>query len=260
MKDKFWDSYRNYLLLLLILLIAYLPLSSFLFALKNDAFTDNFPDKFFFSAALHSGKLPLWNPYMNFGFPIYADLGFAFYNPITWLFGIIGYNAFTFTVEVLVYLYLAGINMYLLCKYLSFENRVCLTVAAMFMCSGFFVGNLQHINFLTATAFVPLVVKYLLSSLSNPCFKNSFFLALAFFFVVVGGHPAIPIATVYFMLFIVLAFLASNAYPTISRTKKVVYILFAALVFSSPYASPFFIVTLIFFLFILARQLFHQKN
>ncbi len=230
MKDKFLGSYRNYLLLLLILLIAYLPLSSFLFALKNDAFTDNFPDKFFFSSALHSGHLPLWNPYMNFGFPIYADFGFAFYNPITWLFGIIGYNAFTFTIEVLLYIYLAGVNMYLLCKYLSFQNRVCLAVASMFMCSGFFVGNLQHINFLTATAFVPLVVKYLLSSLSNPSLKNSFYLAIAFFFVIMGGHPAIPIATVYFMLFITVSFLINHSDFIL---KRIGYLILAAVIFLS---------------------------
>jgi hypothetical protein len=79
----------TYLLLFLFLFIAYLPLSSFLFALKNDALTTNFPNKYFFSASLHAGYLPLWNPYINFGLPLYADPGFAFWNPMTWVFGLI---------------------------------------------------------------------------------------------------------------------------------------------------------------------------
>ena len=71
-------SLKPYLWLLAILLLAYLPLSTCYFGMKNDAFSDNFPNKYFLSEALHSGMLPLWNPYMNFGFPVYADVGFAF--------------------------------------------------------------------------------------------------------------------------------------------------------------------------------------
>src|ERR1700682_5347010 len=101
-----------YLLLLIFLVIAYLPLSSFLFALKNDALTTNFPQKYFFSAALHNGYLPLWNPYVNFGLPLYADPGFAFWNPITWIFGWIGYTVPMLSVEVLFYIWIGGIAAY----------------------------------------------------------------------------------------------------------------------------------------------------
>src|SRR5215475_909698 len=103
---------QSYLLVLLFLLVAYLPLSSFLFALKNDALTVNFPNKYFFSASLHSGYLPIWNPYINFGLPLYADPGFAFWNPLTWIFGLIGYSIPMLSVEILVYIWLAGIFMF----------------------------------------------------------------------------------------------------------------------------------------------------
>jgi hypothetical protein len=69
---------KPYLLLLLILLIAYLPLTTFYFGMKNDAFSDNCLNNFFLSESLHAGMMPLWNPCMNFGFPVYADPGFAF--------------------------------------------------------------------------------------------------------------------------------------------------------------------------------------
>jgi hypothetical protein len=92
--------------------------------MKNDAFSDNFPNKFFLSEAIHSGMLPLWNPYMNFGFPVYADPGFAFWNPITWVFALIGYSAYTLTVEVLCYIYIAGICMFALCRYLKLNAGI----------------------------------------------------------------------------------------------------------------------------------------
>ncbi len=102
----------NYLLLGLFLCIAFLPLSYFLFALKNDALTANFPNKYFFSAALHAGYWPLWNPYFNFGLQLYADPGFAFWHPLTWLFGLIGYNVYVMTIETLTCIWLGGIFMY----------------------------------------------------------------------------------------------------------------------------------------------------
>ena len=192
------------LLLLGILLIAYLPVSSFLFSLKNDAFTDNFPNKYFLSEAIKAGIVPLWNPYLNFGYPIYADFGFAYYNPITWVFGVIGYNAYFFTIEVLIYIYISGLSMFTLCKSLFKSSSIALSCGAMFMCSGFFIGNLQHINFLTGAALLPLVVHFFIKLFQNPLLKNCLSFTLASFLLIACGHPAIPIGTFYF-LFILLA-------------------------------------------------------
>jgi len=191
---------KPYLLLLLILLIAYLQLSTFYFGIKNDAFSNNSLNKFFLSEALHAGMMPLWNPYMNFGFPVYADPGFAFWNPITWLFAFAGYSAYTLTVEVLLYIYLAGIFMFRLGRFLKFTPTTSLTVAVMYMCSGFFVGCLQYINFLTSAAFIPLLVQAYLQCFQKASYKNSFFLAISGYFIFVGGHPAIPFATLYFLI------------------------------------------------------------
>lgn len=190
------------------MLIAYAPLSTLHFAMKNDAFSDNFPDKFFLSQALHAGIFPLWNPYMNFGFPIYADPGFAFWNPITWLFAAIGYSACTLTIEVLLYIYLAGIFMFRLGKWLQFSLPVAFAVACMYMCSGFFIGSIQYINFITAAAFLPLLIQCFLQLVFKPDLYNAVLLTISFAFVASGGHPAIPIAAIYMLaiLFISLFF------------------------------------------------------
>ncbi len=220
---------KPYVILLVILLIAYLPVSTFYFGMKNDAFSDNFPNKFFLSEALHTGHLPLWNPYMNFGFPIYADMGFAFYNPITWLFGLIGYNAYTLTIEVLLYIYLGGVFMYRLGRYLQFNSDVCIAIAAMYMCSGFYTGSLQYINFLTAAGFLPLVMQTFLRLINNPGIKASFVFAVACYFVFAGGHPAIPVALLYFLFAIlILLFGFNRAYR--QNSKNILVFLFAAVV------------------------------
>jgi len=192
----------TYLLLLLFLFIAYLPLSSFHFALKNDALTTNFPNKYFFTASLHAGYLPLWNPYINFGLPLYADPGFAFWNPLTWLFGLIGYSIPMLSVEILFYIWLAGIASFELGIWLGHSRRVSFCMGAMYMCCGFFIGNLQHTNFLTSAAFLPFVIKTWLDLHKSFTVRKFFFCLMSIYMLATGGHPAIPIACIYFLLLV----------------------------------------------------------
>ncbi len=212
-------KFKPYLLLFIVLLLAYLPLTTLHFGMKNDAFSDNFPDKYFLSQALHSGIFPLWNPYMNFGFPIYADPGFAFWNPITWLFAIIGYSAYTLTIELLLYIYLAGIFMFQLGKWLQFSLPVAFAVACMYMCSGFFVGSIQYINFITAAAFLPLLIQSFLQLVFHPKLYTAALFTLSFTLVAIGGHPAIPFGTVYMLvvLFISIFFLQRYQFKNLKR-------------------------------------------
>src|ERR1700704_1004848 len=116
---------KTILFFTLVLIIAFLPVSSFLFFLKNDAFNGYFPPKFFMSESLHAGHLPLWNPYINYGIPQYGDMSSGYWNPLTWLIaGTVGYNAYTFTIEVLAYLFIGGIGVYKLCRYFNLQNKV----------------------------------------------------------------------------------------------------------------------------------------
>lgn len=197
---KQWTSHTALppVALLFVCLLSYLPLSSFLFALKNDAFLYNFPNKAFFSEALHAGYLPVWNAYLNYGFPLYADPGFAWWQPLTWVFGAIGYDVYTLTLEVLFYIYLSGLGMYWLGKKLGLCSAAAFALGCMFMCSGFFIGNLQHINFLTSAAFLPWLTGTWLRYQQQPSAKHLLCCALCVYFLCAGGHPAIPIATLYF--------------------------------------------------------------
>ena len=132
-----------------IMFVAYLPISSFMFFLKNDAFGGYFPSKFFISEALHSNDFPWWNPYINFGLPQYGDMNSGFYSPFTWIFAaFFTYNAYTFTAELLLYLILAGIGMYQLCRSFKFTKTVSYIAGFSFMCSGYMVGHLQHFNWI----------------------------------------------------------------------------------------------------------------
>src|SRR5688572_181686 len=96
------NGVKTLLLFIGVLVIAYLPVTSFLYFIKNDAFNGYFPPRFFMSESLQAGYLPLWNPYINYGIPQYADMSGGFWNPLTWIIAVTtGYNAYIFTIEIL---------------------------------------------------------------------------------------------------------------------------------------------------------------
>ncbi|MBL0357939.1 MAG: hypothetical protein IPP72_14145 [Chitinophagaceae bacterium] len=190
---------KTFLFFILVLFIAYLPVSSFLFFLKNDAFTGYFPPKFFMSESIHAGHLPLWNPYINFGIPQYGDMSSGYWSPVTWLIAsTVGYNAYTFTLEVLLYILIGGIGMYQLTSYLQLHKQVCMMAAIAFMCCGYNAGHLQHFNWLSGAAFLPWCFWSYGLLLNNTSFKNSVRTALVFYLLVASAHPGISISAFYF--------------------------------------------------------------
>ncbi|MDB5277678.1 MAG: hypothetical protein JWR61_2633 [Ferruginibacter sp.] len=216
-----WASLKKILFFFIILLIAFLPISSFLFFLKNDAFAGYFPPKFFMSESIHAGHLPLWNPYINFGFPQYGDMSGGFWSPITWIIAsTAGYNAYTLTLEVLFYILLGGIGMYKLTGFWNMDKRVREIAGVAFMCSGYIVGHLQHFNWISGAAFLPWCLWSYLSLLKQFS-KNRFVLTvLLFYFLVSSAHPGIIISAIYFFS-AVLVFYIINKRENINRTQQI---------------------------------------
>lgn len=203
--------FKTILFFALVLFIAYLPISSFLFFLKNDTFTGYFPPKFFMSESIHAGYLPLWNPFINYGIPQYGDMSSGYWSPITWLIAsTVGYNAYTFTMEVMLYLLLGGMGMFQLSKMLALDKAVCIIAAVAFMCGGYNVAHLQHFNWLSGAAFLPWCFCSYHALLFLPTFKNLVKAVLFFYLLISSAHPGISISAFYFFLAYLLFFLLAN--------------------------------------------------
>ncbi len=207
-----------------VLLLAFLPISSFLFFIKNDAFVGYFPPKFFMSESIHAGYLPLWNPYINFGFPQYGDMSGGYWSPITWLIAsTVGYNAYSFTIEVLCYLLFGGIGMYQLTGIWQLDRSVRIIAGLAFMCCGYNVGHLQHFNWLSGAAFLPWCFWSYLLVLNRYTLKHILTCVLLFYMLISSAHPGIIIASFYFFTAILVFFLTKkgNSMPLKSRIKQV---------------------------------------
>jgi hypothetical protein len=206
-------KYCDYVLLATFVLINYFPIAFFVASLKNDATQINLPVKLYFSEWLRKGVVPLWNPYLHGGFPVYADPGFAFWNPITWIFSLIGYNAYTFQWETIVYIFIGTVGFYKLGKFFNCGREGSLLMGCLYSASGFVVGSLEFTNYLTAGAFFPFCMLFISATISQQNSINAWYLAVSAFFLVNAGHPAIPVGAFYF--------LACYAGVFIIREKKI---------------------------------------
>lgn len=153
------------------------------------------------SESLSSGYLPLWNPYINFGLPQYGDMSSGFWSPITWLVALtVGYNAYSFTIELLLYILTAGIGMYLLCRYYGMIKHVCMIAGMAYMCCGYMIGHLQHFNWLSGAAFLPFCICSYHKLQTDFSIKNLLAASLLFYLLVSSAHPGITIGALYFFL------------------------------------------------------------
>lgn len=192
-EKQFW------LLCFLFVIVAYLPVTSFQFAVKNDFFTAYFPLKKFLSTSIQAGHFPLWNPFLNYGFPIYGDMSEAWWNPVTWFIAAVpGYNVWTFTLELVAYLFLAFGGMYTLTGRWIVQMEWRIMAAASYAASGFMVGHLQHINWISAAALLPFCLHYLFSFIHDGRKYNFFLAALCIVFFVTAAHPGLIIGALVY--------------------------------------------------------------
>jgi len=184
------------------------------------------------SESLHAGFLPLWNPYINFGIPQYGDMSGGYWSPVTWLIAAtVGYNAYTLTLEVLLYILLGGIGMYQLTGIWKLNSSVRIIAATAFMCCGYNVGHLQHFNWLSGAAFLPWCFWSYLLLLKTFSVKNTVRAVLLFYLLVSSAHPGITIGSFYFFLGVLIYYTLSNEsnLPLQLRFKKLTILHFTFL-------------------------------
>jgi hypothetical protein len=194
--------YKSYLLLLIIALLAYWPLTFGVFSVKNDAIHYFLPYRFQISETLRNGEWPLWNPYIYLGYPVQGDMQSGAWNPIVWIFSLISrYDLTLFHFENLLYIFLGGVGMYKLTNRQVEHSGTAFLIAVSYMLSGFMLGG-QLINWLAAAAFFPFVIYYYLETIHRRSYKYSIKTGIAFYLLFTSGYPSFVIITGYILLFL----------------------------------------------------------
>lgn len=181
-------------------------------------FLGYYPPKFLTGEVIHNGNLPLWNPYISFGIPFYGDMNGGFWSPITWLIAsTTGYNVYILTIEVMFYLWIGGLGMFYVVGHWVNNNYIRLIAAVSFMCCGFNVGHLQHLNWISGAAFLPWCLWSIIKLNKSFSPKNYLLCAVLFYFLISSAHPGIIICSIYFFAGLFIAYLI-KAYRS-NKTK-----------------------------------------
>lgn len=194
---------RNpYLFLFFFSLLVFAPIWFHLFSIKNDLLTGYFPVRFFFSESLKDGSIPWWNPYVNFGIPQHADLSGGFWNPVTWFISLTGgYNIYSINLEALFYVFVGGTGMYNAGKIGKWNPHVKFIAAISYMCCGYFIGNLQHLNWISGAGYLPWCYYFYIKLLQEKSSRRLLQSVLSFTLLVTSSHPGILIGCIYFFLY-----------------------------------------------------------
>jgi hypothetical protein len=230
--------------ILIITLIGYWPITTGLFALKNDDIIYFLPYRYNIVENIRNGHFPLWTPYIYMGFPISGDMQSGAWNPIVWLFALGGrYTLTSLHIEILIYIFISGIGTFRLFQYLKFSPLICWTVTVSYMYCSFITNTGQILAWVIGAAFIPYTILYFIKLLNTPGLKTAATFALALSaLLVISGYPFFFIALCYLLL---IAFLIQFIINTTNNNgllnkKIVIYGLLSIILFLIVCAAPFF--------------------
>ncbi len=123
----------------------------------------------------------------------------AYWNPITWIIALTtGYNAYTLTAELLLYVLFGGVGMFKLSEHFATNKYIRLTASFSYLCNGFVIGHLQHLNWISCSAFLPWCIWGVLHLHNNSSLRNILLTAFAFYLLIASSHPGMIIGSLYF--------------------------------------------------------------
>ena len=204
---------RPYILLILIAILAYLPVSLMVFSLKNDILALEFPIKYFISECLHNGMQPFWFNTWSMGFPLESIITWSIFSPLQLLWAaLFHYSLYTLHAEFIFYVSLCGCSFYYLLKrHVLNDHKLSFLFSVCYMLSGFIVSSSQWLLYISAAAFLPLIVSLLLSLLKRPSYRSSIIFVCFFYCMITGIYVAFSIIICYILVGIVLIYLIRQA-------------------------------------------------
>ncbi len=121
----------------------------------GDIFLFFYPTHQAYADALRAGRLPLWEPRMLAGFPLYAEgqIG-ALYPTHPFLYGLLPIDVAT-NYDILINLAWVAVGMYLFMRALNLRPASAFLAGVAFSFGGFFIVRLQHMSVLATAAWLP---------------------------------------------------------------------------------------------------------
>ncbi len=154
-----------------------------------DAFVYFEPQRAYLGEMLRQGQLPLWNPYLFMGAPFLANPQTAVLYPPSWLFSLLPVDV-GYTVQLVLHAVLAAWFTFLLARRAFGVSAPAACVAALsYAFGGFAVGQVGHLNQLSAAAWLPAILLAYDRAVAQRSVRWVALGALALGAQILAGHP-----------------------------------------------------------------------
>jgi hypothetical protein len=141
-----------------------------------DVFAYFYPYRDYVAEALQAGRLPLWNPYLFMGAPLLANSQAAVLYPLHWPFLALSAPK-QVAWSIALHVWLAAAGTYLFARRAAELGRAAALVAAFVFALGGFVGaQVEHVNQLNASSWLPWLLLCLEGAIGQGQHRGRFFL------------------------------------------------------------------------------------
>lgn len=223
---------RPYFFISLCGIIAFAPISFMLRAMKNDVIALEYPINHFISQSIRHGEVPYWFNTWGMGFPLQSNLTWSMYStPQVFFSSVSNYNIYTLHIEFLFFILLSGWGMfYLLKRFVLQDEQMAKLLAICYMLSGFMVGSTQWLLYITAAAFIPLLLAALMHLLERPSVKNALLLAVCYTVMFTSVYAAFNIITSYGLIVFIAIWLWNHRKEKQENNHRMRYLLLSGIV------------------------------
>jgi len=171
-------------------MLAYLPVTTLQHTLVWDTRDAYFPWRYFIGVCTSHGIFPLWNPYLQGGYPFFADPQSGAFYPVALLLGAIsGYPIQMLNLEVLLTICIGGAGMYKLARSFSCSHITAVLAAISLTTCGLFVSNAEHLAWIVSFAWLPWLTWTYKKTCDELRYGYAILCGLILFLIFTGGYP-----------------------------------------------------------------------
>ena len=185
----------------------------------GDIFLFFYPTHLAYADALRAGRLPLWEPRLLSGFPLFAEGQIAALYPLhPILYGLFPIDVAT-NYDILIHLAWVALGTYLFLRVLKLQPASACLGALAFGFGGFFVPRVQHMSVMATASWLPWVLwaweNHERTSDAKKRWRWFALLALFLALQLLGGHPQFAFMTALLLCLYALV----NWKRNVSRTQ-----------------------------------------
>lgn len=195
--------YLPYLALFLLWVLFFNKILSGTAHLWEDILYQEFPHRIYAAKMLQMFRFPHWNPYTFGGMPFFSAIHTGVLYPGNLILSFLplstGQLWYALQLMIVVHVLIAGICMFLMCRYFKISRLSSLIAGISFAFCGFFVVHIIHSLMLYILAWLPLIVLLFHKGIRDDKFQYIALGGTVLGVTVLAGHPQI---TFYEFLFL----------------------------------------------------------